>query len=25
MCNIYDKAEKESHYQQGMRTSFTVT
>jgi len=24
MCNIYDKAEKESHYQQGMRTSFTV-
>jgi len=25
MCNIYDKAEKESHYQQGMRTGFTVT
>jgi len=24
MCTIYDKAEKESHYQQGMRTSFTV-
>jgi len=24
MCNIHDKAEKESHYQQGMRTSFTV-
>jgi len=24
MCNIYDKAEKESHFQQGMRTSFTV-
>jgi uncharacterized cupredoxin-like copper-binding protein len=25
MCNIYDKAEKESHYQQGMHTGFTVT
>jgi uncharacterized cupredoxin-like copper-binding protein len=25
MCNIYDKAEKESHYQQGMHTAFTVT
>jgi len=25
MCNIYDKAEKESHYQQGMRTGFTVS
>jgi uncharacterized cupredoxin-like copper-binding protein len=25
MCNIYDKAEKEAHYQQGMRTGFTVT
>jgi uncharacterized cupredoxin-like copper-binding protein len=24
MCNIYDKAEKESHYQKGMRTGFTV-
>ena len=25
MCNIYDEAEKESHYQQGMHTAFTVT
>ena len=25
MCNIYDQAEKESHYQQGMHTGFTVT
>ena len=25
MCNIYDKAEKESQYQQGMHTAFTVT
>jgi hypothetical protein len=25
MCNIYDKAEKESHSQQGMHTAFTVT
>jgi uncharacterized cupredoxin-like copper-binding protein len=24
ICNIYDETEKESHYQQGMRTSFTV-
>jgi uncharacterized cupredoxin-like copper-binding protein len=24
ICNIYDKAEKESHYQEGMRTGFTV-
>jgi uncharacterized cupredoxin-like copper-binding protein len=24
MCNIYDAAEKESHYQKGMRTGFTV-
>jgi uncharacterized cupredoxin-like copper-binding protein len=24
ICNIYDKAEKESHYQEGMRTAFTV-
>ncbi len=25
ICNIYDKAEKLSHYQAGMRTGFTVT
>jgi uncharacterized cupredoxin-like copper-binding protein len=25
ICNIYDEAEKEAHYQEGMRTSFTVT
>jgi uncharacterized cupredoxin-like copper-binding protein len=24
ICNIYDDTEKEAHYQQGMRTSFTV-
>ena len=24
ICNIYDETEKESHYQQGMRASFTV-
>ncbi len=24
ICNIYDKQEKESHYQEGMRTGFTV-
>jgi uncharacterized cupredoxin-like copper-binding protein len=24
ICNIYDKAEQESHYQKGMRTGFTV-
>jgi hypothetical protein len=24
ICNIYDKKEKESHYQEGMRTGFTV-
>jgi uncharacterized cupredoxin-like copper-binding protein len=24
MCNIYDETEQESHYQQGMRTPFTV-
>ena len=24
ICNIYTKAEKESHYQEGMRTGFTV-
>jgi uncharacterized cupredoxin-like copper-binding protein len=24
MCNIYDEAEHESHYQKGMRTGFTV-
>jgi uncharacterized cupredoxin-like copper-binding protein len=24
VCNIYDKAEKEAHYQEGMRTSLTV-
>jgi uncharacterized cupredoxin-like copper-binding protein len=25
MCNIYDKAEKEAHYQMGMRTAFSVS
>jgi uncharacterized cupredoxin-like copper-binding protein len=25
ICNIYDETEQESHYQEGMRTSFTVT
>ncbi len=25
ICNVYDKQEKEAHYQEGMRTSFTVT
>jgi uncharacterized cupredoxin-like copper-binding protein len=25
ICNIYDEAEKESHYQEGMRTGFTVS
>jgi uncharacterized cupredoxin-like copper-binding protein len=25
MCNIYDKAEKEAHYQMGMRTGFSVS
>lgn len=24
ICNIYDEDEQESHYQEGMRTSFTV-
>lgn len=24
VCNIWDEAEQESHYQEGMRTSFTV-
>lgn len=24
ICNIYDEAEQESHYQMGMRTAFTV-
>jgi uncharacterized cupredoxin-like copper-binding protein len=24
VCNIYDEDEQESHYQEGMRTSFTV-
>ena len=24
ICNIYDKAEKEAHYQEGMRVAFTV-
>ena len=24
ICNIYDAAEKESHYQEGMRVAFTV-
>ena len=25
VCNIYDETEKEAHYQQGMRTAFTIT
>ena len=25
ICNIYDETEQEAHYQEGMRTSFTVT
>lgn len=25
ICNIYTKSENESHYQEGMRTAFTVT
>jgi uncharacterized cupredoxin-like copper-binding protein len=25
VCNIWDEAEQESHYQEGMRTTFTVT
>jgi uncharacterized cupredoxin-like copper-binding protein len=25
ICNIYDEDEQESHYQEGMRTSFTVS
>jgi uncharacterized cupredoxin-like copper-binding protein len=25
ICNIFDKAEDESHYQEGMRTGFTVS
>lgn len=25
ICNIYDETENEAHYQEGMRTSFTVT
>lgn len=25
ICNIYDEEEQESHYQEGMRTSFTVS
>jgi hypothetical protein len=25
ICNIYDAREDEAHYQEGMRTSFTVT
>jgi uncharacterized cupredoxin-like copper-binding protein len=25
ICNIYDKEEKEAHYQEGMRTGFTVS
>jgi uncharacterized cupredoxin-like copper-binding protein len=25
ICNIYDEGEHESHYQEGMRTAFTVT
>jgi uncharacterized cupredoxin-like copper-binding protein len=25
ICNIYDAEEKEAHYEEGMRTSFTVT
>jgi uncharacterized cupredoxin-like copper-binding protein len=24
ICNIYDESEKEAHYEEGMRTSFTV-
>ena len=24
ICNIYDEAEQEAHYQEGMRTAFTV-
>jgi uncharacterized cupredoxin-like copper-binding protein len=24
ICNVYDKAEKEAHYQEGMRVAFTV-
>ena len=24
ICNIYDEAEQESHYQEGMRVGFTV-
>lgn len=25
ICNVYDAKEKEAHYQEGMRTGFTVT
>jgi uncharacterized cupredoxin-like copper-binding protein len=25
ICNIFDEAEQESHYKEGMRTAFTVT
>lgn len=25
ICNIYDETEKEAHYQEGMRTAFTVS
>jgi uncharacterized cupredoxin-like copper-binding protein len=25
ICNVYDAEEKEAHYKEGMRTSFTVT
>jgi uncharacterized cupredoxin-like copper-binding protein len=25
ICNIYDEAEQEAHYQEGMRTGFTVS
>jgi hypothetical protein len=25
ICNIYDEAEQEAHYSEGMRTAFTVT
>ena len=25
ICNIYDEGEQESHYQEGMRTAFTVS
>jgi uncharacterized cupredoxin-like copper-binding protein len=25
ICNIYDETEKEAHYQEGMRTAFSVT